>query len=299
LALELEGIHKSYPHFQLCDVGLQLEPGQIMGFIGPNGAGKSTTIRILMGLACQERGEVRVLGYRMPEEQGLAKCDVGFMSEEMRLYGHQTLGWHMDFVASIYPGWDAPYAANLLRRFDLRRDQRMKAMSHGQHVKSMLKIHGRAAVVVPDNVLFEAGAGEKIRRAFPHSLDGEVHRGEGREEDYRERGVMTPHLFQQVHPAAPLHPEVGQDEVGGFREDGIVGLGAVGANGTRVSRVPKESRQRLGQIDLIIHDEDLAALSAHCRAVSLPGPTGVRGAMAPRSPGPTESLTTIFPLVKR
>jgi type I restriction enzyme M protein len=28
----------------------------------------------------------------------------------------------------------------------------------------MLKIHGRATVVVPDNVLFEGGAGEKIRR---------------------------------------------------------------------------------------------------------------------------------------
>jgi type I restriction-modification system DNA methylase subunit len=29
-----------------------------------------------------------------------------------------------------------------------------------QHVKSCLKIHGRAAIVVPDNVLFEGGAGE-------------------------------------------------------------------------------------------------------------------------------------------
>ncbi len=33
-----------------------------------------------------------------------------------------------------------------------------------QHVKSLLKIHGRAAVVVPDNVLFQGGAGEKVRR---------------------------------------------------------------------------------------------------------------------------------------
>ena len=31
-------------------------------------------------------------------------------------------------------------------------------------MKSLLKIHGRAAVVVPDNVLFEGGAGEKVRR---------------------------------------------------------------------------------------------------------------------------------------
>lgn len=39
-----------------------------------------------------------------------------------------------------------------------------KQLNFVQHVKSMLKMHGRAAVVVPDNVLFEGGAGEKIRR---------------------------------------------------------------------------------------------------------------------------------------
>jgi type I restriction enzyme M protein len=40
-----------------------------------------------------------------------------------------------------------------------------------QHVYSMLKEIGRAAVVVPDNVLFEGGAGEKIRRALIERCD--------------------------------------------------------------------------------------------------------------------------------
>ena len=39
-----------------------------------------------------------------------------------------------------------------------------KQLNFVQHIFSLLKIDGRAAVVVPDNVLFEAGAGEKIRR---------------------------------------------------------------------------------------------------------------------------------------
>src|SRR5215472_390455 len=39
-----------------------------------------------------------------------------------------------------------------------------KQLNFVQHIYSMLKDNGRAAVVVPDNVLFEAGAGEKIRR---------------------------------------------------------------------------------------------------------------------------------------
>jgi type I restriction enzyme M protein len=41
-----------------------------------------------------------------------------------------------------------------------------KQLNFVQHVYSMLKESGRAAVVVPDNVLFEGGAGEKIRRAL-------------------------------------------------------------------------------------------------------------------------------------
>lgn len=39
-----------------------------------------------------------------------------------------------------------------------------KQLNFVQHIYSLLKIHGRAAVVVPDNVLFEGGAGETIRK---------------------------------------------------------------------------------------------------------------------------------------
>ncbi|MBM3470233.1 MAG: SAM-dependent DNA methyltransferase [Armatimonadetes bacterium] len=46
-----------------------------------------------------------------------------------------------------------------------------KQLNFLQHVRSILKIHGRAAVVVPDNVLFEGGAGETIRRRLLHECD--------------------------------------------------------------------------------------------------------------------------------
>jgi type I restriction enzyme M protein len=39
-----------------------------------------------------------------------------------------------------------------------------KQLNFLQHVRSLLKIHGTAAIVVPDNVLFEGGAGEIVRR---------------------------------------------------------------------------------------------------------------------------------------
>ena len=46
-----------------------------------------------------------------------------------------------------------------------------KQLNFVQHVGSLLKIGGTAAVVVPDNVLFEAGAGETIRRRHLHDCD--------------------------------------------------------------------------------------------------------------------------------
>lgn len=46
-----------------------------------------------------------------------------------------------------------------------------KQLNFVQNVYAMLTTCGRAAVVVPDNVLFEAGAGEKIRRALLQQCD--------------------------------------------------------------------------------------------------------------------------------
>ncbi len=46
-----------------------------------------------------------------------------------------------------------------------------KQLNFVQHIRTMLKTSGRAAVVVPDNVLFEGGAGETIRRKLLDNTD--------------------------------------------------------------------------------------------------------------------------------
>ena len=46
-----------------------------------------------------------------------------------------------------------------------------KQLNFVQHIKTLLKINGSAAMVVPDNVLFEGGAGETIRRKLLHECD--------------------------------------------------------------------------------------------------------------------------------
>lgn len=137
-AIEMTGVRKAFRFFTLEDVSLDLAPGQIMGLVGPNGAGKSTTIRLLMGLLTPDAGEIRLLGHTMPREQAAAKAQVGFVSDDMRLLPQATLAWHMDFVASVYPGWDAGYAATLLKRFGLHAGQTARHLSSGEQAKALL-----------------------------------------------------------------------------------------------------------------------------------------------------------------
>jgi type I restriction enzyme M protein len=46
-----------------------------------------------------------------------------------------------------------------------------KQLNFLQHIKTILKINGRAAVIIPDNVLFEGGAGEIVRRKLLADYD--------------------------------------------------------------------------------------------------------------------------------
>lgn len=56
----------------------------------------------------------------------------------MRLMRDATLDWHMRFMASIYPEWDAAYAATLLKRFNLKPAQDVRSLSLGEHIKAVL-----------------------------------------------------------------------------------------------------------------------------------------------------------------
>ncbi len=46
-----------------------------------------------------------------------------------------------------------------------------KQLNFVQHIRTMLKTTGKAAVVVPDNVLFEGGAGETVRKKLLETTD--------------------------------------------------------------------------------------------------------------------------------
>ena len=60
---------------------------------------------------------------------------------------------------------------DIVERDDFWATTSNKQLNFVQHVKTLLKQNGRAAVVAPDNVLFEGGAGETVRRKLLHECD--------------------------------------------------------------------------------------------------------------------------------
>ena len=138
LAINMADVNIHYPYFDLQNVSMQVPKGSIMGLIGPNGAGKSTSIRIMMGLLAPDSGAVEVLGYDMLDKSHLARWKIGYVSEDLRLYKSKTLGWHIKFIREVFADWDDDYAKELIKRFGLNTEQKLKGFSHGQRVKSAL-----------------------------------------------------------------------------------------------------------------------------------------------------------------
>jgi type I restriction enzyme M protein len=56
-------------------------------------------------------------------------------------------------------------------RLDFWATTKNKQLNFVQHINTILEINGRAAVVLPDNVLFEGGAGETIRKRWLKEFD--------------------------------------------------------------------------------------------------------------------------------
>ncbi|SFP20749.1 ABC-2 type transport system ATP-binding protein [Geodermatophilus dictyosporus] len=153
--LEFDGLHKSYgDHHVLEGVGFTVAPGSMFGFCGANGAGKTTTMRIAMGLARPDSGEVRWRG--RPLDEG-SRRRVGYMPEERGLYPKMRVGEQLTYFARLH-GLDAAAAARAAEewagRLGLgeRRRSRVEELSLGnqQRVQLAAALVSRPEVLILD-----------------------------------------------------------------------------------------------------------------------------------------------------
>ena len=101
-AISVAGVTKRYRQVLAVDnVSFDVAPGEILGLLGPNGAGKTTTMRVILGLAAPDQGDVLIHGHSIRHERERALAPVGTIIEEARFYPYLTGIQNLQQVARL------------------------------------------------------------------------------------------------------------------------------------------------------------------------------------------------------
>jgi ABC-type multidrug transport system ATPase subunit len=85
----------------VADVSLSISRGEVFSLVGRNGAGKSTLIRMMTGITEADAGSVKVCGLNIAHRAVETKRHLGYLPEELILYGRLTGREYLRLVAGL------------------------------------------------------------------------------------------------------------------------------------------------------------------------------------------------------
>jgi ABC-2 type transport system ATP-binding protein len=98
--IEVKNLSKQYGNVQaVTDVSFSVEDSQVLGFLGPNGAGKTTVMKILTGFHFPSSGTAFIDGIPVDEAPLEIKKKIGYLPENVPLYGDLTVDEYLNFAA--------------------------------------------------------------------------------------------------------------------------------------------------------------------------------------------------------
>lgn len=157
-AVHGRGLTKHYGGVPVVNgVDLELHPGECFGLLGPNGAGKSTLIRLILGLAPRDDGELEVLGRPVPEAIRAIRARCGVVPQGDNLDIDLTVAANLRVYARYF-GLRGPEVEaridRLLAFFQLadRRESEIEALSGGMKRRLVL---ARALINDPELLVLD------------------------------------------------------------------------------------------------------------------------------------------------
>lgn len=136
--IEVKGLKKSYGHNEvLSGLNLSYDQGQVIGLLGPNGCGKTSLIKILTGLIHDYEGTVLIDG----QKPGVyTKSITAYLPERTYLAEWMKAKDAIDYFNDFFSDFDKVKATEMLNRFRLDPNQKIKTMSKGMQEKLQLLI---------------------------------------------------------------------------------------------------------------------------------------------------------------
>ncbi len=138
-AIQTEQLTKRYGSTTALDaLDLQIDQGEVFGYLGPNGAGKSTTIGLLLGLIRPTSGTARIFDLDVWQDAPVLHRRVAYVPSEANLWPSLTGAEALAFLGDIHGSVDEAYRSELIERFELTPDKKIRAYSHGNRQKILL-----------------------------------------------------------------------------------------------------------------------------------------------------------------
>ncbi len=212
LAVETQALGKRYgATVALQDLELAIAPGEVYGYLGPNGAGKTTTIRLLLGLHRPTSGRAEVFGIDAWRDPVAAHRRVAYVAGEPFLWPSLTGAETFEFLARLRGGTDVAYRAELVERFHVETDKRIRALSKGnrQKIQLVAALATRAELLILDEPT--SGLDPLMEVAFRESIH------EAKERD--QTVFLSSHILSEVEALC--------DRVGILREGRMVDEGTL------------------------------------------------------------------------
>lgn len=154
----------------LREVDLAVRPGTVFALLGENGAGKTTLIRALTGFLKPTSGSCRVLGLDPDRDALEIRRRVGYVADSPALYDWMRVGEIGWFAASFYqPGYLDHYR-ELILRYEVAEDRKIRNLSKGQRAKVALAL---ALAHDPELLILDeptSGLDPLVRREFLESM---------------------------------------------------------------------------------------------------------------------------------
>ena len=137
-ALELNGVTKQYKDFKLDSISFTVPQGSIVGLIGENGAGKSTTINAILGLIVTEQGKISVFNGK--DVNAGTKEHIGVVFDGSNYPDNLTPKKLGKVFQNIYAEWNNKKYFELLNKFELPINKKLKEFSKGMNMKYSIAV---------------------------------------------------------------------------------------------------------------------------------------------------------------
>ncbi|HEY5288118.1 MAG TPA: ABC transporter ATP-binding protein [Solirubrobacteraceae bacterium] len=211
-AIQTAALSKRYGKTLALDaLSLTVEQGEVYGYLGPNGSGKTTTIRLLLGLHRPSAGRAEIFGVDAWKDPVQAHRRVAYVAGEPFLWPGLTSAETFEFLARAHGGVDVAYREELVERFQLEANKKIRALSKGnrQKVQLVAALATRAELLLLDEPT--SGLDPLMEVAFRDCVNEAKQRGQ--------TVFLSSHILSEVEALC--------DRVGILREGRLVDEGTL------------------------------------------------------------------------